>query len=74
MGRGCGSWVVGRGSWVVGRGSWVKKSIEKRRELKKKLTNYIEKNCKTHETKISTYTPAPFPFSAFSKANIKANP
>ena len=25
VGRGCGSWVVGRGSWVVGRGcgSWV---------------------------------------------------
>ena len=27
------------------------------------------KDCKTHETKISTYTPAPFPFSAVSKAN-----
>ena len=43
MGRGCGSWVVGRGSWVVGRGSWVKKSIEKRRELKKKINELYRK-------------------------------
>ena len=58
--------------------SWLyKKSIGKRRVLTKKqikINKLNEKNCKTHETKISTYTPAPFPFSAVSKANIKANP
>ena len=37
VGRGCGSWVVGRGSWVVGRGSWVWVNVVGKKMSSKKI-------------------------------------
>jgi len=47
----------------------IKKSIEKIRELTKKIkiTKLNRKKCKINETKISAYTPVPFPFPTVSK-------
>ena len=43
--------------------------IKTNKEKNKRISKLNRKKCKIHETKISAYTPVPFPLPAVSKAN-----